>query len=82
MPLWPLCSRTLPRQRKNGERESLSPFFLRRGEGAATCRLMPLGQLASTLLFGLPVEIYMYTAFLINIVGKPTQRDFTAIWAI
>ena len=71
-----------PRQRKNGERESLSPFFLHRGEGAATCRLMPLGQLASTLLFGLPVEIYMYTAFLINIVGKPTQRDFIAIWAI
>ena len=28
-----------PRRRKNGERDSLSPFFLRRGEGAATQRL-------------------------------------------
>ena len=28
-----------PRRRKNGERESLSPFFLSRGEGAATQRL-------------------------------------------
>ena len=71
-----------PDEGKTERGSSLSPLFLRQGEGAATCRLMPLGQLASTLLFGLPVEIYMYTAFLINIVGKPTQRDFVAIWAI